>query len=293
MEKIKAMTKERHIAILLATYNGGRFLTEQLESLYAQSLKDWTLYVHDDGSTDNTPTILKQYAAIHDNIVILDYPSQHGAKENFLSLVKHVEADYYFFCDQDDKWCEEKIEAEFARMRELEQKHTASKPLLVFSDAMVTDANLNIISPSLWKLSGAHPEFLTTFDEAAATPFVTGCTMLFNRAARNSILWPAHKATMHDAWITLCILKAGGIASPIRTPLLHYRQHGSNTLGASDLSKHGTGYKLRHIKAVLKKDFALLQMLHALNYGSFFKFLKYKHIYKSRCRKAKQVEEQP
>lgn len=290
---MKAMTKERHIAILLATYNGERYLAEQLDSLYAQSFKDWTLYVHDDGSTDTTPCILRQYASAHDNMAVLDYPSQHGAKDNFFSLVKRVEADYYFFCDQDDSWCEDKVETEMARMKALEAEHSTDKPVLVFSDAIVADARLNTLSPSLWKLSGAHPEFLTTFDESAATPFVTGCTMLFNRAGRDSILWPTDKATMHDAWITLCIQKAGGIVSPIPTPLLRYRQHGCNTLGASDLSKHGLAYKLRHLKAVLKKDIALLRMLHALGYGSFFKFLKYKHLYKSRCRKAKQKGEQP
>lgn len=293
MEEMKNNNADKTVAILLATYNGGRYLAEQLDSLFGQTVTAWTLYVHDDGSKDETVQILHDYAARHDNLVILDYPSQHGAKNNFLSLVRQVEADYYFFCDQDDRWVEDKVERQLRQMQQLEQTYSTDKPLLVFSDTYVADANLNVIHPSLWRLSGAHPEFLTTFDEAAATPFVTGCTMLFNRAGRAAIQWPATEATMHDAWITLCILKAQGVVFPIPSPLLFYRQHGSNTLGASDLSKHGLTYKLRHLKTVLRKDVALLRMLHALGYGSFFKFLKYKHIYKSRCRKAKQTAQQP
>lgn len=83
-------------AILLATYNGARYLREQIESIYAQTYQDWTLYVHDDGSTDGTQEILAEYANTKANFVVLDYPSQHGAKANFMSLLKMVEASYYF-----------------------------------------------------------------------------------------------------------------------------------------------------------------------------------------------------
>lgn len=266
--RTQTLMNKKSIAILLATYNGERYLQEQLDSLYAQTYKEWTLYVHDDGSTDETLGLLKQYATNHDNMVMLDYPPQHGAKNNFFSLLKQVKADYYFFCDQDDKWCERKIETQMERMHQLEKEHKG-KPLLVHSDTFVTDANLTVTHPSLWKLSGAHPEFLSTFDEAAATPFVTGCTMLFNHKAKQSIVWEKiHLATMHDAYITLCILRAGGTVCALHKPLLFYRQHGANTLGASDLSKHGMAYKLRHLKAVLRKNIALLRMLDALGYGS-------------------------
>ena len=73
-------------AILLATYNGEEYLKTQLDSLYEQTFKDWSVYVHDDGSTDQTGNILKEYAARYDNFFILDYPAQHGAKNNIRSL---------------------------------------------------------------------------------------------------------------------------------------------------------------------------------------------------------------
>lgn len=273
-------------AILLATYNGERFLRQQIDSLYAQTEKNWTLYVHDDGSTDDTPAILKEYAAKHDNFVVLDYPSQRGASANFFSMLQRVDASYYFFSDQDDIWMEEKIERSMKRMKHVEE-HNAKCPVLVCCDASVTDVDMNVTAPSLWHQSGAHPEFLTTFNEAAATPFVTGCTMLINREAKNSVLWDkTDKATMHDAFITLCVLRAKGIVSVLRESLMYYRQHGDNTLGAYSRERGRLTYKLLHIKSVLKKDRALLSMLNALGYGSLLKFLKYKRLYKKRCREA-------
>lgn len=86
-----------HIAILLATYNGEKYLREQLDSLYQQTFTNWNIYIHDDGSTDHTSDILNEFAEKHDNFIILDYPSQHGAKDNFLSMLQAVDADYYFF----------------------------------------------------------------------------------------------------------------------------------------------------------------------------------------------------
>ena len=276
---------KKTIAVLLATYNGERFLREQIESLYAQTIKDWTIYVHDDGSTDGTKAILDEYVEKKDNFVVLDYPSQKGASNNFFSLLKRVNSSDFVFADQDDVWMSNKMEKCLVRMLQIE-KSTISKPVLVCCDACVTDEKFKVVSPSLWERSGAYPEFLTNFNESAATPFVTGCTMLLNKAAKESVLWNVtEKATMHDAFITLCVFKACGIVEPIRESLMYYRQHGENTLGAYSKENSRLIYKLKHIKYVLKKDIALLRMLNALGYGSFFKFMKYKFVYRSKCSK--------
>ena len=278
--------KKNTIAILLATYNGERFLRQQFASLYAQTMRDWTLYVHDDGSTDGTLQIVAEYAKCHENIVVLDYPSQHGASANFFSMLQRVDASYYFFSDQDDVWMPEKVERTMERMLQEEAAHCGF-PVLVCCDACVADETLAVTSSSLWRQSGAHPEFITNFDEAAATPFVTGCTMLINRAAKDSVLWnKTHKATMHDAFITLCVFRAGGIVSVLHESLMYYRQHGNNTLGAYSRERGRLLYKFMHIGYVLQKDRALLAMLRALGYGSLLKFLKYKVLYKKKCREA-------
>ena len=141
---------KKTIAVLLATYNGERFLREQIESLYAQTIKDWTIYVHDDGSTDGTKAILDEYVEKKDNFVVLDYPSQKGASNNFFSLLKRVNASYFFFADQDDVWMSNKMEKCLVRMLQIE-KSTISKPVLVCCDACVTDEKLKVVSPSLWE----------------------------------------------------------------------------------------------------------------------------------------------
>ena len=136
MDQIKS---EPIIAILMATYNGERYIKEQLDSLTRQTYPHWHLYIHDDGSTDHTPEIIRTFAQEHPHINILEYESQKGAKDNFLSLMKKVAADYYMFADQDDVWHEEKIEISLDRMKELESQHP-KKPIIVYTDLYVADA---------------------------------------------------------------------------------------------------------------------------------------------------------
>ena len=271
----------RNIAILLATYNGEEYLRQQLDSLYQQTVKDWSIYAHDDGSTDQTPAILRDYAEKYDNFNVLDYPIQHGAKNNFLSLLQAVEADYYLFCDQDDKWRADKIEIQMAKIKEIESSHP-DKPVIVFSDLSVVDKDLNLTGQSLWEVECIYPEYLTTFDEGGALEFVTGCTMLFNKQAKDTVVFPADKAVMHDAWITLCVLRSGGILKAIYEPLVYYRQHGNNVLGVNNWSQYSRIRRLLNIWKSIVANYKHYRMLSALGYGSVFKYLHNKHVYGKR-----------
>ena len=95
----------------MATYNGAKYLREQIDSILSQTNDQWHLYIHDDGSKDGTVEILNDYATrCPETVTVLDYPSQDGALQNFMSLLEKVEADYYMFSDQDDVWFPEKIE---------------------------------------------------------------------------------------------------------------------------------------------------------------------------------------
>lgn len=273
------------IAILLATYNGEEYLQQQIDSLYQQTVKNWCIYVHDDGSTDQTCAILKDNAEKHNKLVILDYPSQHGSKNNFLSLLQNVEADYYLFCDQDDKWRSDKIEIQMAKIKEIENSHPA-KPVIVFSDLSVVDKELNLIDQSMWEVERIYPKYLTTFDEGGALEFVTGCTMLFNKQAKDTVVFPADKAVMHDVWITLCVLRSGGIIQAIYEPLVYYRQHGNNVLGVNNWSQYSRIRQLLNIWKSIKANYMHYRMLRALGYGSVFKYLHYKRIYGKHRQKA-------
>lgn len=265
------------IAILLATYNGETYLREQLDSLFQQTFGEWCVYVHDDGSTDKTCSILQEYAAEHDNLIILDTPSRHGAKDNFLGMLRAVDADYYLFCDQDDVWRQDKIEKQIAGIKEAEQAHPG-KPVLVYSDLYIVDSELKQIG-TMWKQEHIHPELLTTFDEAGAREFVTGCTMMFNRLAKETVVFPADKAVMHDSWITLCVLRSGGIVQAIDEPLVYYRQHASNVLGVNQWSQYSRLKRLLNIRKSIVANYRHYRMLNALGYGSLFKYLSYKHSY--------------
>ena len=270
-------TNKDRVAILLATYNGGQYLAEQLDSLFSQSYNDFTIYIHDDGSKDDTLKIIEAYKQRYNQIELLDFPVGCGAKESFLTLLQKVDADYYFFCDQDDVWKPNKVELSLAEMKKQEAKVGKDKPVLVYSDLQVVDSNLQTISDSFWQMMLIRPEKLRTFNQLGGSYLVTGCTMLINQSARQCTVFPATKATMHDVWITLCVAKNHGVIHAINTPLILYRQHGNNTLGAIDgVSETKLSNKLHNIKRVYRENVATYRMLSALQYGSVFKYLFYK-----------------
>ncbi len=280
MGQITQYMGKSNIAILMATYNGECYLKEQIESLLAQTEKEWTLFIHDDGSTDSTKKIIQNYTEKYDFIKELDLPEGLGAKENFFALLQAVDADYYFFCDQDDVWLKDKISISMQRMKQLELNNKAKEtPLLVYTDLYVTDQNLKITHESFFKKNKIHPELIHTFDDCATTSFVVGCTMLINKLAKQCIVFPATHADMHDSWISLCTLKSGGIVSFIDQPLIYYRQHGNNTLGDPISRRNNFLYKIRNISATWHKNKKRYEMLKSLGYGSWRKYLKNKIKY--------------
>lgn len=280
------MNTNKSIAILLATYNGAKYIEEQINSLFAQTLQGWTLYVHDDGSKDDTREILTRLASEHSEIRLLDYPSQGGAKKNFFSLLERVEADYYFFCDQDDCWLPEKMQKTMQRMTELESQNEG-KPVVVHTDLYVADDNLNIVNESFLAYSGIHPEILTTFSLAGVSGLVTGCTMCFNAKAKETMVRPYDRALMHDEWITLSTLRIGGIVSLIDEPLILYRQHFDNTLGAKDRTKLTVMSRLKNLRKFISQHFRHYDMLQAIGYGSYPKFLYNKILYRYKIKQSK------
>lgn len=287
---MEEITCPNTIAILMATYNGEKYLGEQIDSILAQTCQDWHLYIHDDGSRDNTVPILKQYATGYsEKITILDYPSQGGACYNFLSMLQQVDAKYYMFCDQDDVWLKDKVTVSLDYMKRAEEQHQG-KPIIVFTDLAVTDESLKIINPSFWQEICLYPDFITDFDHLAASTAVTGCAMLFNQLAKDTIVFPATYATMHDAWITACVLKNGGVIQPIKQQMVYYRQHEANCIGATDLNHITLAYRIKNIKEMQRKNWQLYRMLSYLGYGSICKFFRYKFKYREYIKKQKGLQ---
>ena len=128
------------IYILLATYNGEKYFSEQIESLLSQTYQDWKLWIHDDGSKDNTVKIIKDYANKYpEKIVFLDDDiSCGGAKENFTYVLNNIDKnfDYIMFCDQDDLWLPNRIEL-FLNEVKIQEKNNPNLPLVSFSDLIL------------------------------------------------------------------------------------------------------------------------------------------------------------
>ncbi len=224
------------VAVLLSTYNGEKYLKEQLESLLNQEFKEWKLYVRDDGSTDSTKQIIEEYARNYPDITVLeDHQPNLGAANGFLHILEQIDAPYYMFCDQDDVWMKEKIAVMMDRIRK-EEKKSGNEPLLVISDAIVTDQELKPVSDSFWNLNKFPPELLlknsSYINIFNAAP---GCTMLFNRNLKNIIPLQDSKILMHDWFLMIFALEKGKVLIEHR-PLMFYRQHENNAIGASKVT---------------------------------------------------------
>jgi Glycosyltransferases involved in cell wall biogenesis len=275
------MKCENQIAILMATYNGGQYVGEQIDSLLCQTFDDWHLYIHDDGSTDDTEDIIRTYASEHPlKITIMKYPSQGGACRNFLSMLEKVDAPYYMFCDQDDVWLRDKTEKTFDRMKTLEQQQ-ADRPLLVHSDLMLTDAQLNVTDMSFIRNQHIKIAAIKTFEDYAATNTVTGCTTLFNQYAKACIRRPYDRAILHDAWLCLSVVAQGGVVSFIDEPLVKYRQHDNNTLGSTDMSQQTPLHKIRNIKQMIVDSIRHYREMNAVRPISIWSFIHAKNRYRS------------
>ncbi|MCF8428660.1 MAG: glycosyltransferase family 2 protein [Bacteroidia bacterium] len=273
------MKNKNEIAILLASYNGEKFIAEQLESIISQTNKNWTLYINDDGSTDATLVIVNAYIKKYPyKIYLLQLqPKTLGASANFFKILDTVESDYYMFCDQDDIWLPDKVEKCFLKIK-LAEAEQPSAPFIVHTDLVVVDSKLNNLHSSFHQLTKVNPEKFCTFNYLGVMNCVTGCTMLFNRKAKELAKIPKDKNVWHDWWLAVNVAKQGKILYLNEATIL-YRQHSNNVLGAQEVNLNYFLNIFMTIKKVLRTDYYNLKNLRALNYGGFFKYCFYKFLF--------------
>lgn len=210
------------IAILMSTYNGERFIREQIDSIIKQSCKEWSLYIRDDGSTDNTINIVNEYVHNNENIYLLTDNKNMGVVRSFFYLMNNVDSKYYMFCDQDDYWVENKVEDTLSTL-ELNEEF----PTLVYSKKSIVDENLIKIE-NVSSLRSNNLDFsLFCMDN-----FISGCTMGINRKLRDLVIRVSNyeNILMHDWWISMVASYFGKIIFIDKFGIL-YRQHGDNAVG--------------------------------------------------------------
>ena len=261
------------VHILLATYNGGRFLAEQLSSIARQTHTDWTLTVSDDGSTDDTLNIVAQFAEqVSQPVTVLKGPCQGSSTRNFFRLIQQAQfkdvSDLFAFCDQDDVWLDDKL----ARAVSWHLKNTANSVRLYCGITQFVDENLKPIglSPGIKRAP--------SFSNALVQNIASGNTMVMNKSVMLALkkVQPKH-SVWHD-WTTYLVATAmGGLVWFDRTPSLLYRQHARNVIGSNDGAraqirrliplfqgrfKHWTDENMKALYDIRKMTTASAQELH-------------------------------
>ncbi len=225
------------VSIVMAVYNGEKYLREQLDSIRKQTDRQWKLFIRDDGSTDRTVSIISQFKrSVPQEVVILhNNGGKRGAKHNFLALIDYVSDDYVMFCDQDDVWKPDKIKHTLRFMKKAERLQQDGWPVLVHSNLAVADAEGRVVSDSFFNSAGLPKQSKT--GNLLIQNNVTGCTVMINRAllslAKNLPNACRENCIMHDYWLALCAQIFGKIYF-LDESTVSYRQHGENSVGAKD-----------------------------------------------------------
>ncbi len=250
------------IHIILATYNGEQYLRRQLDSIL-QSYEDFCLHIFDDRSNDATAEILQEYQTMCPNRIKVSINEQNlGCTRNFLNGLKtayeeitaedampessatdgipgkqHESVRHYFmFCDQDDIWYPEKLSITQKAMRRLEKKYGSNVPLLVFTDAVVTDADGEEIAPSFIAQNKLNPYAVSTARILTENKCI-GCTSMMNEALVQILTKVPEQARYHDWWMALLATSFGRM-SYLNRKTLSYCQHGNNVVGVQKFTSY-------------------------------------------------------
>lgn len=222
------------IVCILCTYNGEKYIYDQLESIFQQTIRINRLIICDDASIDNTVKIIKKWQKNVDfPVSIYENDYSIGCIRNFEKALSLATSEYIFLADQDDVWLPNKVEITMKELKCLEDLYGKDTPCLVHSDLIVVDKDLQVLHKSFLKNQGINH----VFDEKKQLQclmvqnFVTGCTIAINRALKDKAMPFPKNIVMHDHWLALVASLTGKIGF-VDKPTIFYRQHGRNTVGA-------------------------------------------------------------
>lgn len=257
---------ESKIIILLATYNGGKFIMEQLDSIVKQSYSNWEVLISDDGSTDDTLNIIREFCSKDYRIKIVNESlTKQGACQNFGNLLKTAldkEWDFVMFADQDDFWYENKIQLTLDSM--LDGGNFIKIPKLVYTDFEYADEELTPLPKETdHNISGWKEPNL---QRLLAQNNIYGCTMMINRLLAERAIPIPSSAENHDYWISMVAASLGEIIH-IKKRTILYRQHANNVSGHysnNSLKKRFQRYYKRNaqLEKMMRMRFEMAGELH-------------------------------
>jgi glycosyltransferase involved in cell wall biosynthesis len=220
--------------VLLSSYNGARYIDEQIESIRAQTFRDWRLWIRDDGSSDATREIITKLGALDDRIEMLgDNHGNVGPWASFgllLQTARRAEERYILLADQDDVWLPDKIAHQISALENAEQEYGAEQPVLVHSDLEVVDEKLQSVHGSLREFQGLSHNADDPLKTLLVHNGVVGCTVGLNRGLLEFAV-PVPAGCPHDWWLAACAAATGRIID-MKEATVRYRQHASNAVGA-------------------------------------------------------------
>lgn len=244
----------RKVCVFMSTYNGEKYIEEQLDSVLNQENVDVILYIRDDGSTDNTCSIIENYQKKFTNIILIKGYNCGPAKSFWKLLQISREAEFYAFCDQDDIWLPNKLNQGIDCISEYMQI-----PALYYSKTKLVDENLKVIKNKY----NSYKESIPRFGQLIAENNASGCTMIWNHKlqliAKDTKI---EYMRMHDHILFLICEFCNGYVYYDKNSYIKYRQHESNVISGKDtLLKY-----MRSVFKYLKADSGLaLQSLELLN----------------------------
>ena len=221
------------VLVMMASYNGEKYIAEQINSILAQEGVDVTLRICDDGSTDSTPVICEMFASAHTNVHFEVNKRNKGLAKNFMDMVYDDSSqgyDFYAFSDQDDFWLPEKL---IHAIREMESRAITNEPCLYYSDIENVGRDLSGGSREYASWSSCSHELIAVL----TVNWASGCTMVFNPGLRTWILAyePSSYARIHDGWVHLVAMVSGTVIADLNNSYIKRRLSGENQVGRRDL----------------------------------------------------------
>ncbi len=220
------------VSIVMTTYNGESYIKEQIESILSSDYKEFDINIYDDGSSDGTVSILKEYEKKYPKkIYVKQNVKNLGVTRNFLEGICNTRADYIMLCDQDDVWKSDKIALSLRKIEVMEESSAEKLPMAVFTDATVVNKDLDVINDSFFKSSRLDP-YKTDLAHLLMENKLIGCTVMINSSLRDFLKSTSlpKNARFHDWWIGL-IASSMGQVEYLDIPTLLYRQHEDNVVG--------------------------------------------------------------